>query len=359
MKKKILISITSQFGYHTDTYMYCKYLNKTKYEIHYVGFEGNETSRSIEDVIVHTIPVVKNKILRYWKYITFINRLIRKEDFDVLFLVSCQGTILIRLCNLFRKTILDIRTGDVWLTKKKFSKYNFMVWVTSLLFKRITIISDSLAKVLNLNSKNYHILPLGGEQITLNEKKFDAIHLFYIGIIYGRNIYQTLEGVYIFKQRNSVIPIHYHIVGYSNPADEDKLRDNIDSFQLSENVTFHGRKNHEEAIDLFKQCNVGVVYIPVSYGFTVQPTTKLYEYLLAGMPVIATNTLENKLAMNPMAGVLIDDSPAAFAKGLEELWANRGNYNSVKIKEAYNESTWENIVKYNFEPFLEKIIHNS
>lgn len=357
MKKKILLSITTQFGYHTDTYMYCKYLDKSKYDVFYVGFDGGYTLRELEDVTVLNVPVHKNKFKRYFLFLSTINKLIRKENFDILFLVSCQTTLMIRLCNLFRTSILDIRTGDVRKGENSFSNYNFKVLFTSLFFKRISIISRNLAKRIHLPVNKYHWLPLGGDLMNLPSKTLNSMRLFYIGTLQERNLFQTLEGLSIFMKSNESVKVQYDIVGSGDIDDEKKLKESIEMYNLETCVTFHGRKNHDEAMNFFRQCNVGVVYIPVSYGYTVQPTTKLYEYLLAGMPVIATNTLENKLAMNPIAGVLIDDTAESFANGLKEIWNNRNTYNSEKIKETYNDSTWENIVKFNLTPYIEEIIN--
>jgi len=355
MKKKILFSITTQFGYHTDTFMYCKYLDKSKYDVYYVGFDGGYSIRELDAVKVYNVPVHANKIKRYLLLLTTINKLIRKEKFDVLFLVSCQTTLMIRLSNLFRKSILDIRTGDVRIKENELSYYNSKVLLSSLLFKNITIISENLGKALNIPKKKSHWLPLGGDLMNLPNKSFKSLQLFYIGTLQERNIFQTIEGLSIFKKNNSMVKVEYNIVGKGSLEDEKRLVESIEYNHLKENVIFHGFKNHDESIKLFENSNIGVVYIPITRGYTCQPTTKLYEYLLAGMPVIATNTLENKLAITPEAGVLINDTPDAFAKGLEELWLNREKYNSKKIKQTYSESTWENIVKHNLEPYLETI----
>jgi len=358
MKKKILLCITSQFGYHTDTYMYCKYLDKTKYDVHYIGFDMGYGRRTVSEVKVNYVPVNKNIVKRYWLFLTTINHLIRKEKFDVVFLVQCQVTLMIRLCNPFQKTILDIRTGDVWLENNSFSKYNFQVWLTSLLFKNISIISLSLAKVLNLRADKCHYLPLGGEQMNLPSKTFESLNLFYIGTLHGRNLHQTIEGMAIFKTKNNNIPIHFHIVGSGSESDENLIVETINKNTLQDFVTLHGHKNHDEVKDLFTNSNLGVVYIPITYGYTCQPTTKLYEYLLAGMPVIATNTLENKLALKKEAGVLVDDNAKAFSEGLEEFWNERGTINTDKIKSLYSDSSWESIVKYILEPYFEKVLNS-
>lgn len=358
MRQKVLFSITTQFGYHTDTYMYCKYLDKSKYEVYYVGFDSGYTVRELENVNVFNVAVSKNKIKRYLDFLLTINRLIRNEKVDIVFLVSCQTTLLVRLCNLFQKSILDIRTGDVRIKEHAISWYDTKVLITSLFFKRITIISKSLGRKMYLPEKKCHWLPLGGDFNVLPTKSFETICLFYIGTLTERNLDQTVEGLALFKKRNSVINIEYNIVGSGTVDDEKRLLSTIRNEGLSDIVIFHGRKNHEEAKDLFEKSNLGVVYIPITPGYTCQPTTKLYEYLLAGMPVIATRTLENKHAMSLDAGVLIDDNAESFANGLEEVLNKINIFDSEKIKSLYLDSSWENIVKNNLEPYLHSAIIN-
>lgn len=353
--KRILICITSQFGYHTDTYMYCKYLNHIKYEVHYAGFDTGLPRRELPNVQVHYIPVHANKLKLYILYLSSINKLIKKENFDVLFLVDCQASLLIRLCNIRRKSIMDVRTGDVKLIAGPISFYNLKIWFSTLFFKRITIISESLRQVLGLSSKKCHLLPLGGELLDLPAKKFDMISLFYIGTLKNRNIQHTVEGLSMYLKRNGLsIRVQYNIVGFGT-HEQEKLLDCIEKNQLGHVVTFHGRKNHSEVFSLFEKSNIGVVYLPITKGYSCQPTTKLYEYLLSGMPVIATKTLENELSITQTDGVLIQDTPEAFALGLEMFVSRRDSYNSEMLKQKFNKYTWENIVKQNLEPYLDLI----
>lgn len=356
MSQKILISITSQFGYHTDTYMYCKYLDKSKYEVHYVGFDVGYAPQILDHVKVHYIPVHTNKIKRYWVYLSIINLLIKKEKFDILFLVNCQASILIRLCNLFQKTILDIRTGDVSLKEDRLSFFNLKIRISALFYKHITIISRNLRERLQLPIEKCHLLPLGAEPLDLPAKSFDYLMLFYIGTLQNRNIEQTVEGLSLYLTRNTPeFPVHYHIVGFGEVAQEKMLLDYIKKFNLDNIVTFHGRKNHDEVFGLFKKSNLGVVYIPITRGYTCQPTTKLFEYLLAGMPIIATKTIENELEVKQADGVLIQDTPEAFAKGIEEFVLRKDTYNSAILKQKFKMYSWENIVKQNLEPYLNKL----
>jgi len=351
--KKILITNTSQFGYHTDTYMYCKYLDKAKYEVHYIGFDIGYIKMALENVHIHNVPVYKNKIKRYWVYLNAINKLIRNEKFDIVFQVDRKLTLLVRLCNLNRNCILDIRTGDLRAANLMRGYYNYYILFTSLFYKHVSVISASLGALLHIPMTKTTIIPLGAEIQNVGDKSWNELQLFYIGALPSRNIYQTVEGLSIFIKRNPEITVNYDIVGNGTKVVINHLMHTIDELGLKDVITYHGRKNHSEITEIWKKANIGVVYIPMTQFYNCQPTTKLYECLLSGMPVIATNTLENKLAMTTVAGVLIDDNPEAFAKGLEEFWERRLTFNSQSIKDEYTQSTWQKIVQEYLEPYFE------
>ena len=356
--KKILINIPSQFGYHTDTYMYCKYLDKTKYEIHYVGFDTALTKRGLENdlVRVHYIPVHSNKIKRYWLYLISINKLIRGENFDVVFQVDHKLTLLVRLCNLNRKFILDIRTGDLSQSNLKRFYLNLFVSFTSLFYRRVSVISDSLRLLLNISTRKTRIIPLGADKRNCRVKSWNSLNLFYIGTIHLRNINQTIKGLALFLREFPLVLVSYDIVGMGTDADVLKLKQAIVESNLEKIVTFHGQKGHDEIKEIWEKANVGVVYVPITPYYNCQPSTKLYECLLAGMPVIATDTFENRSEIGDSEGVLILDNPESFALGLETIYKNQHLYNSSKLKEKFIGSTWENIVKLKLEPLFEEVL---
>jgi nucleoside-diphosphate-sugar epimerase len=65
--------------------------------------------------------------------------------------------------------------------------------------------------------------------------------------------------------------------------------------------------------------NIGVSYIPMLKCFDNQPPTKTFEYLLSGMPVIATATNANKDIINDVNGVLINDNSEEVYNGLTAI----------------------------------------
>lgn len=356
MKKKILINITSQFGYHTDTYMYCKYLDKSKYEIHYIGFDFKLPPFVYDDkdLFIHLVAVDPNKVKRYWIYLSAINKLIRKEKFDLVFQVDHKLTLLVRLCNLNRKFMLDIRTGDLSHSSIKRSFLNNFILFTSFFYNRISVISEGLRKKLRIPTNKSEILPLGAELRSSSPKNWNELHLFYIGTLQNRNINQTIIGLSQFLIKNPTLKVSYDIVGMGTDTDLKVLSETIERFNLKNTVTFHGQKKHDDLVEVWEKANVGVVYVPITPYYNFQPSTKLYECLLAGMAVIATNTNENKREIEKDSGVIIDDTSDDFERGLEEIVRNRHLYNSTAIKEKYKENAWQTIVKNKLEPILDK-----
>jgi len=356
LKKKILFNITSQFGYHTDTFMYCKYLDKNRFDISYVSFDEGASQYYINDIKIYRIYPHENKILRYFKYAWHIRKLVNKEKFDLVFQVDHKFTLWVGAFCLFKKFVLDIRTGD--LTENSSMRFlrNMYIRFTTLFYKNISVISLSLSKKLWLNGRTTKIIPLGGELRENYTRNWKSIHLFYIGSLDNRNIDETVEGLAIFRSNNPQASVFYDIVGSGAIKAVRKIEEIISENDLSGFVKLHGHKRQDEIEEIWQNANIGIVYIPQKPYYDCQPSTKLFEYALAGMALIATNTYENRLLVKENTGILIEDNPVAFAQGLETILKNHQMFDSAKIREAYQNHTWEKIVKNDLEPYIASLI---
>ena len=127
--------------------------------------------------------------------------------------------------------------------------------------------------------------------------------------------------------------------------------------ELSETVRFLGRKKYTDLPSYFDECNIGVTYVPLTSYYEYQPVTKLFEYMLSGMPVIATSTYENKLIVNNINGVLINDTVEDFCNGLMTIYNQRKSFNSSEIRKSVESYTWGNIVNANLKPYLQTLIN--
>jgi glycosyltransferase involved in cell wall biosynthesis len=199
---------------------------------------------------------------------------------------------------------------------------------------------------------------LGSEIIVERNHEFTVIKLLYVGALDNRNITETIKGIQVFlsKHEGNSIKLSYNIIGFGSDNEILKIEEIITEYDLSDSVRFEGRKTHEELVPYFEKANIGIVYIPQTQWYDCQPATKLFEYLLSGMPVIATSTSENRLIVDETNGVLINDTPEGFCKGLEEIYNRRNSFNSATIRKTVEAYTWENIVNTNLKPYLLRIL---
>lgn len=356
VKRKVLLLYYDQFGYHTDTFMYARYLDRRKYDIQYFCFDQGLTKVEIDDIKVHYQELFPNRIKSFLLYFLSLKRFLLKEKFDIIFQVDSKFTSIIRLMNPFQPMILDIRSGDLSLNPFKLWFGNAKITFVTYLYKNVSVISSGLRDRLGLPLSAV-VIPLGGQRQNTNVKSFDSIRLLYIGSLDGRNIHETVTGLGIFIQNVSPgMPISYDIVGFGKSDALSMLNEAVDKARLSDKVVFHGRKKIDELFPFFEKCNIGVAYLPKTKAYDCQPVTKLFECVLAGMPVIATNTLENEIAILPGCGELCSDNPASFAEALNRLINNSNTYDSEKIKESYSGSEWKNIVSDILEPFIDRLI---
>src|SRR5699024_2778090 len=155
--------------------------------------------------------------------------------------------------------------------------------------------------------------------ISTIDKDFSTLNLLYVGTLNNRNITQTIEGLSIFLKNNPKVKniTTYDIVG---DGDEySQLMALVDKLSLNHIVKFHGRVPHFKLKMFFDRCNVGISYIPITEYYNYQPPTKTFEYILSGIPCIATQTFENQSLVVADNGILCEDTPVGFSKALKKF----------------------------------------
>ena len=206
------------------------------------------------------------------------------------------------------------------------------------------MISYSLAKKLKIDGKAF-ILPLGADTISSADKNFDEMKLLYVGSLFNRNIDVTINGFRIFYEEfKNQINLSFTIIGSGERDEETALRKLVSHYGLSEIINVTGRIPHTQLKPWFDAANVGVSYVPIVDYYDCQPVTKTFEYLLSGMPVIATRTSENIKVINSQNGVLVGDTVEDFYLGLKTIFKKRYLFDSEKIKSGSIDYTWSNIV---------------
>ncbi|RDV10664.1 glycosyltransferase [Pontibacter diazotrophicus] len=357
MKKKVLILSSSQFGYLTDTLKYCEHASD-EFDFTYIGWDYNRKKIYLPYTNVKYVSRKSNKIFRNIKLLYTFHKEIGK-GYDITFINYTRGVSLVKMFNPNEKVILDIRTLCVNPSTLKRFFYDLVLRLESIFFNNITVISEGIAKKLWL--KDYHILPLGGEYFSHKSKCYENLSLLYVGTLQNRNIIDCVKGFHLFlkeHQHSEPEPL-FTIIGDSPDYELDEIKSYVHSNKLEKNINIIGRIPQSELSPFFEMANVGVSYIPMSPHFNHQPPTKTYEYLISGLPVIATATHANKKIMNEEMGTFIEDNAMSFLTGMKKIFEQRESYDSEHIRHLYAPFSWNNIVKKQFVPMIGKLISSS
>lgn len=348
--KSVLFLSQSQFGSLIDYYQYSIFL-KEKYQINYVCWDYKRSKIEIEGVKVHYISRDGNIIKRNLRFIYTSYKIMKTHSFDRAFIHYFRGCSILSILMLKDENIfLDVRTASVAKSRLKRKLFNLTLRFESLFFKHISVVSQGVKTHLGLRKKS-KIIPLGANVVDTDFTRSEGIHLIYIGTLSNRNIHESIEGVALFLSQNINVPIRYTIIGTGDKESMAKIQSTIIRNNLNQIVHLVGYVNHDKLLNYLKHANVGVSYVPITEYYNFQPVTKTYEYLLAGLPVIATETFENKLIIKPYSGVLIKDNPASFCQGLNKLQNTIEHFDKNKVKSELSDNKWENITS-NLEEYL-------
>lgn len=357
LKPSLLFIYPNQFGYHTDSYKYCEYL-RDSFNITYFCFDQGFEKIVIPTVSVILLPYTGGKIRRLLSFYWSLIKLTHTENFEISFTIQFKYCFLIGLFAKSKIKILDYRSGDLRPNPLLRKLNNLLIRFDACFFDYISVISDGLRDILHLSKKETHVLPLGADTFSTQEHSFERMDLLYVGSLGLRNIEQTIEGLALFllSHKEFSNQVTYTIIGFGNKDEENKIKSTVSRHGLEQHVRFLGRKKYTDIPPYYDSCNLGVSYVPITPYYEYQPVTKLYEYLLSGMPSIATNTFENRLVISKSNGILINDTAEDFNKGLLSFYNRRNSFNSSEIRKSVTDHTWRNIVQSNLKPFLENFL---
>ncbi|MFK4391703.1 hypothetical protein CN563_10400 [Bacillus sp. AFS026049] len=361
---KILIVPKSQYGYNTDYFKMANYLAKQNVLVDILcidqGFKRIDPPHNVNVVYVERKSKGKN-IINYIKNI--INYIFnRRKEYNWIIVsgtIQFCGHIPILLKKFTPKTlwIMDIRTGAVVEDEWKRNLYDSSMTWSSKFFDHITIISDLLAIKLKLD--RYFLLPLGAEQIidvSSKEVNKDQMNFIYIGTFDNRNIDNVIKAFDIFCSKfDNQIKNRFDIVGFSsNEETQQTILETIENARNKDKIIFHGRKNHDEIITLFKEATVGFSYIPITDYYNVQPPTKTFEYIMNGVICIGTNTEANAQIINEKNGLLTNDDIDSVVEGIETVFNKLSSYNSLEVSRTVEDYSWIKI-EQRFYKFLRNV----
>lgn len=350
----VLIFSFHQFGLLVDPLKYCQY-GREELSLTYLGWDYGKPKVTIPGVSVKYVSREGNIIQRNIRLLKELSKEVASGEYKVTFMHYTRGISFVRLINPGKKMIFDIRTLSVDQNPWKRKVFNFFLKLESLFFRNISVISEGAAKKMHL--KKYYMLPLGADMVRLNRpERRESFHLLYVGTLAGRDILKCVHGMEKYIRKSGDTRLEFTIVG--DGVEWEEIKSYVEnSTILKGRVHCPGRIPHHELLPYFEKADAGVSFVPVTEWYNDQPPTKTFEYLLSGLPVIATRTFENeKVLRGDPYCVLIDDTADSFAEGLYKMKNILGeNIDSAHFYTRYAQYTWSFIVKNYFIKMMKEI----
>ncbi len=352
-KKSILILASAQFGYSTTTYKYCEYAIGN-IDITYVGWDYKLPRIELPSVKVKYVSRESNLLKRNYDLLHAFHKE-AQNSYDLIFLTYVRGISLVKLLNPSANFLIYIDTFGVMRNSLKRFIYDSMLRFEVMFFSNLAVINEGLGRL--LRRKKFEILPLGGECFNEDTKSFEKLELLYVGTLDNRNMIDCVKGFhkYIQKEENPEKRIIFKIIGEGFKNELEEIKNYVNEHHLSNYIHVLGYLPQKALAPHFKSANIGVCYVPMYSYYEFQTPTKTFEYLISGLPVIATGTYENKKIIKPWSGVIIEDNADSFYEGLRLLHQQKKNFDSNRIRKEYANHTWERTVKTSFIPVINKL----
>lgn len=196
--------------------------------------------------------------------------------------------------------------------------------------------SDRVSVVLNTPPRSRLLTPP-------RKHRGQSFKLFYLGLLEApRGVAELITAVGL--ARRAGVEVELDLVGGGREApDFRKLAQNLGL--IPSGVRFHGFLAHPEAIERMRHADVGVVphYANESWNTTIP--NKLFDYMAAGLPVLASDVKPvARIVEETGAGVIYADrDPEDAARALGELRdpAIRSGYAEAGLTAVAERYNWE------------------
>jgi glycosyltransferase involved in cell wall biosynthesis len=378
MATKILFIYNNAFGQYPIIYEYCTNLHDQGYEVSYIGV-ADEAKEFISEEGIKIFHIAKKDAASVWRLASQINKRSKQIAPDLIHVFHFRWCCLLPLLSIsFTKYLLDVRTLHVADSKGKHSTFTFLknriTWFESQFYRHCIALTTDIRKILSPSYKKIPVIPLGAniEKLQPPDKKIrrlalrdklsikngDLVFLYSGTLSPARKIDMILRA---FKEISSS-DTWLIIVGddKDDPQSIINLKKISIGLGIDRQTIFTGFIQYNNLIDYYLAADIGLCYIPQTSYYDLQPPTKLFEYMAAGIVTVATNTTANKnIITDRINGYLSQDSTPELAQTLINVLKEYPRTSPLIINEAYRtvqNFSWVHIIKEYIIPFYKKIL---
>lgn len=321
-----------------------------------VRFIGYPASRTVDVTpIIHTPQVGLSPLAFTWEAARICRNILRENPSKV----TAIHVRYFKTCSMLpilmgAPAALDFRSGSIRRSATIRYIENKIMRVEALAYDRVTVISRGVGAVLGL--RQFRELPLGASRNLLaipRERVRDPENLrfIYVGTLRQRNI-DLFASAFADFVASRGLAWRLDLYGYG--SDEEVASLNAVALRCS-GVRFLGNLTRTELPVRLAEADIGVSYVPMTPYFNWQPPTKTFEYLMAGLPTLATRTAANAEIVQAGCGWLCDDTADSIMDALACIERLKGKW--TVNREAMQNWTWEAIFdKYYLNEILRRQI---
>jgi len=349
--KSLLIISRPQFGYYIDIFKWCQYL-RDEYDVRVLTFDDGKEKIAIEGVKNIYVPNAGSRILRglLFMAISIFQILLFKGIIIACFFEECM---IYKQLFPRKRMILDIRTLAVSADEKIRMHKDEKLKKCIQLYDFVTCISEGVRNKIGVPCEKSALLPLGAERFLCPEKCFDTLKLLYVGTLENRNIEKTVQG-FALARKLTGMDMEYDIIGDGPGNELANLNSCVRELGLENQIHIHGYVRHDRLSRFYEKCNIGISFVPLTDYYEYQPPTKTFEYALAGLYVVATDTAANREIITHDNGCLIKDTEDSFAAAITDIINGNIQIDASKIRSSTQDYEWRSIVNDLMKPILEQ-----
>jgi glycosyltransferase involved in cell wall biosynthesis len=176
-------------------------------------------------------------------------------------------------------------------------------------------------------------------------KEEDApVRLVYVGSVHqdrGRDV--MLQAIAISNAYKKIA--HLTIVGASDEQAND-CHKIIQHLGIVNSVSIHGRVPGQMIPDFMRDADAGLCLWEDLPWYRYNPPTKLFEYLVAGLPVLASNIrTHTQYVQNGINGFVFEYDSLSLAQMIQHFWSCRSEIAAMKLRSINSSESylWNNI----------------